>query len=250
MAPRKKPRVSTTEPPTPSQATLIYPTDAWTDSEEIGLLKGLVRFKPTGVHKHFHLTSLYSFMISHGYIQEENLHTRPEGIWEKLRTMYDLDALDKREDARLLSPIPAGSEGEDEEAERSDDDDSAYSEAENKIHCSEFEPPQDDEGLRAMMWNRRFVQEDEKDPRSSPPALPEVNLAPEPPVSFTPRLMSATPSRESSKAPAKEEKRTRQMRSSTAVTRSRKNDSDADEDEKKPTPRRKATTRSTRKRKR
>lgn len=68
MPPRKKARLSTTASPAPPDKTAEpspeeladaeeaardaeFVQDPWTDDEEIGLFKGLVRFKPTGTNE-------------------------------------------------------------------------------------------------------------------------------------------------------------------------------------------------------
>ena len=131
MPPRKKARVSqaTSPDPEPPQKTpsIASPgkgdeaalNDPWTDDEEIGLFKGLMRWKPTGklswkrektwslitdqtegIHKHFRLMALHSWLLENNYIHPRSQHTKPVGIWAKLNTLYDLPALDAREDAR------------------------------------------------------------------------------------------------------------------------------------------------------
>lgn len=134
--------------------------------------------------------------MSNGYIHPRAEHTRPAGIWKKLQSLYDLEALDEREDARQLSDLSLesqdgeGGEGEDEK------EDDVYSEAENKIHKEEFSLPEDDFG--EMMWKARLAEADEE-AEGSPLALPDLNLADERPVQFTPSFSvepseAATPS--------------------------------------------------------
>ena len=131
-------------------------------------------------------------MLSNGYIHPRNEHTKPAGIWRKLQTLYDLDALDEREDARQLSDLSIESSAEDEE-------DDVYSEAANKIHKEDFSLP--DEEFGEMKWQQRFMSEEEREREGeSPPVLPELNLAEERPVRFTPSFSvepseAATPSR-------------------------------------------------------
>lgn len=50
-----------------------------------------------GVHKHFRMIALSSFMRNHGYDPEVDQHTRIPAIWEKLSTLYNLESIDERE---------------------------------------------------------------------------------------------------------------------------------------------------------
>ncbi|KAK5700693.1 hypothetical protein LTR97_005210 [Elasticomyces elasticus] len=200
MPPRKKAKTSLTasptpvsNPQTPAEADNASPASdckLWTDEEELGLFKGLMTWKPTGIHKHFRLLALHHFLLSNHYIYPRNEHTKPAGIWRKLNTLYDLEALDEREDARQLSDLSL----EDEDEERGDGESDAYSEAENKIHRLEFELPRENggegEGYGEMMWRQRFAgftaNGDGEGGSESPPALPELNRVEEMPVRFTP----------------------------------------------------------------
>ncbi|KAK5691244.1 hypothetical protein LTR17_025739 [Elasticomyces elasticus] len=195
MAPRKKAKTSLTASPTPASnpqtpaadnASPASDCELWTDEEELGLFKGLMTWKPTGIHKHFRLLALHHFLLSNHYIHPRNEHTKPPGIWRKLNTLYDLEALDEREDARQLSDLSLEDEKDDEDAESD-----VYSEAENKIHKQEFELPVDDggEGYGEMMWRQRFAGPADVEGEGgseSPPALPELNRVEEMPVRFTP----------------------------------------------------------------
>ncbi|KAF2722978.1 hypothetical protein K431DRAFT_311375 [Polychaeton citri CBS 116435] len=212
MPPKKKARVSRTASPTPAspspttKADDPVKSDLWTDEEETGLFKGLITWKPTGIHKHFRLIQLRQYLIENGYVDPRNEHTRPPGIWRKLNELYHLDALDQREDARQLSDLELGSD-EQEDDDEDDDDDDVYSLAANKIHNQDFDldgKGGDSEFMR-MMWDRRIASNKARRDES-PPNLPEINMADDPPVRFTPTVsvepseLAATPSSRTGRA--------------------------------------------------
>ena len=49
-----------------------------------------------GMHKHFRMISLAQHLRNHGYNAENDVHTRIPGVWKKLRSLYNLKALDER----------------------------------------------------------------------------------------------------------------------------------------------------------
>ncbi|KAI4142461.1 MAG: hypothetical protein LQ340_007335 [Diploschistes diacapsis] len=114
MRPRKKTRVESRAASTPSVATPVaeefsdvpesvaasvppeLDPELWTDEQEIALFKGMIKWKPVGMHKHYRMISLSQHLRSHGHREQ---HTRPQGIWTKLGSLYNLRTLDEREDA-------------------------------------------------------------------------------------------------------------------------------------------------------
>ncbi|OAX84505.1 hypothetical protein ACJ72_01121 [Emergomyces africanus] len=119
MPPRKKLRLSSqgdsnplaenllhTTPTTPAQPDAASKpeaendslvTDPWTEEQETSLLKGIIRWKPVGMHKHFRMLAISEHLISQGYVAPNDQHTRIPGIWKKLGTLYNLAGLDERE---------------------------------------------------------------------------------------------------------------------------------------------------------
>ncbi|KAF1832038.1 CT20-domain-containing protein [Decorospora gaudefroyi] len=163
MPPRKKAKASAastplrdTQPKTPQDSGLAQSqeellSDAWADEQETQLLKSVMKWKPTGFHKHFRMINIHIDMHSHGFASDDAPHTRIPGIWKKLGQWYDLDALDTRENEFAFSDEP---------------DPAAPDEA---LHIPDFELPEDVFG--ELMWNKRFHRETSA-AASSPPMVP------------------------------------------------------------------------------
>ncbi|KAF1968504.1 CT20-domain-containing protein [Bimuria novae-zelandiae CBS 107.79] len=162
MPPRKKAKASAAstpladvQPKTPQDSgpttELELLNDAWADEQETQLFKSMMKWKPTGMHKHFRMISIHADMRSHGFATDDAPHTRIPGIWSKVASLYDLRALDEREDAYAFS----------EEPNPLDPDEAAT--------IPDFELPEDEFG--EMIWQQRFHRP-ESEPSSSPPTIP------------------------------------------------------------------------------
>lgn len=60
------------------------------------------------MHKHFRMIALSEHLRNHGYDPRVEQHTRIPGIWEKLRTCYNMDVIDDRENSFEYEEEPEG----------------------------------------------------------------------------------------------------------------------------------------------
>jgi MRG-binding protein len=99
------------------------------------------------MHKHFRMIALSEHMRNHGYDEK---HTRIPGIWEKLKTLYNMDMIDAREDSF-----------DDEE--------------EDEARFIDFELPEEYYGVETFMRGKRGRHSEAP---SSPPQLARSPSAP------------------------------------------------------------------------
>lgn len=71
----------------------------WSIEQETVLFRAICRFKPAGQHKHFRMLSIYQMVNNSNIASESDGPVSMPEIWEKLKTLYNLEGLDELEDS-------------------------------------------------------------------------------------------------------------------------------------------------------
>ncbi|KAG0234755.1 hypothetical protein BGW42_006218 [Actinomortierella wolfii] len=103
--------------------------DQWDAAMEMALAYAAIKFKPVGMHRHFRMVNLHKLFNK----QSPTPCTIAE-LWAKLESMYDLQALNEREDALMFAD-------EDEDVEEDEEEGNDGYHAPNFKYSEEFVLP-------------------------------------------------------------------------------------------------------------
>ncbi|KAI0198944.1 CT20-domain-containing protein [Astrocystis sublimbata] len=146
-SPRGTPRAADTpvagKPNHPLESEVLG--DPWSEDQISSLFKAIMRWKPSGMHKHFRVIAISEHLRNHGFDPDVETHTRIPGIWTKLRQFFNMDMIDERDNS--FDSLHSN--------ETSSDDDGS-----NSIYNS-FDLPPDE--FHDLMWTRAAATVEEPD---------------------------------------------------------------------------------------
>ncbi|KAI1330844.1 chromatin modification-related protein EAF7-domain-containing protein [Xylariaceae sp. FL0255] len=95
--PRAADTPTTSKPNGPSDTEIL--NDLWTEDQTSSLFKAIIRWKPSGMHKHFRMIAISEHLRNHGFDPDVETHTRIPGIWRKLEQFFNMDMIDERDNS-------------------------------------------------------------------------------------------------------------------------------------------------------